>query len=125
LYIELSRVDHKLGFCDIGAANAHRALILIKAGRGMDKKTYPKKLGAYVCTCVGFKLGLKADASDPTFTELEELHVKASRELLHNLLGSGAFWEGLMQAREVLKLFPGDEELVKTRSNLKDAFESN
>jgi hypothetical protein len=120
-YIHLSKIDHKLGFCDIGTANAHRALILIKAGLCIDKQTYPCHLGEDVCSCIAPQLDKKSKIT--VTSALKVLHVQALRQLLYNLLGSGAFWEGLSEAKDALTLFPDDKELVETRRQLKEGFE--
>jgi hypothetical protein len=55
--------------------------------------------------------------------ELEDLYVKAHRELLNGLLESAAFWDGLREAEKALKLFPKDVDTLETRDYLKDGFE--
>lgn len=56
--------------------------------------------------------------------ELEDLQRQAFCQLLRNLLGVGAFWDGLLAANDALKLFPRDVDLHDLKTELKDAFET-
>lgn len=121
LYIDLSCLDSKLGFCDIGAANGYRALILIQAGLNIGEKIYPHSLGFKVRRSIAKRI----EPGTPCIIvdELQRLHINAYRELLQGLLGSGAFWEGLLEAKKALKLFPNDADLLESRRCLKSGFE--
>jgi hypothetical protein len=119
-YIELSKVDNKLGFSDIGAANAYRALILVRAGLSIDKNTHPKSLGDDVRNCMTSRTDVGSGAR--VLRRLKILHLKALKELLFSLLESGAFWEGLLEAKKALALFPTDKVLIDTEIKLRDGF---
>lgn len=120
LYIQLSGADHKLGFCDIGAGNAYRALTLIKAGLDIDKHLNPTDL--YLCVFHHF--GQMRIPPSKIIYALRDLYRKALTELLHNLLGSAALWDGLIQGREALKQFPHEADLKQSMLYLKETFEN-
>jgi hypothetical protein len=56
--------------------------------------------------------------------ELQDVHVKAYRELLNALLDTAAFWDGLVLAKRVLRksMFPKDAELLETSDLIKSGF---
>src|ERR1700710_1534787 len=87
LYIDLCRVDSKLGFCDIALANAHRGLILIQAAIGM---AYNPRFGPSVRRVVSQKL--RTTSPLVIDEELWDLHIKMYREFLNGFLGTAAFW---------------------------------
>jgi hypothetical protein len=55
--------------------------------------------------------------------ELKGLHLQAYRELLNGMLGAACFWDGLLEAKGALQLFPNDPEILELRQHLKDGFE--
>ncbi|KAE9364674.1 hypothetical protein N431DRAFT_354695 [Stipitochalara longipes BDJ] len=120
-YIDLSSVDSKLGFTDIGAANAHRCLVLIEAALKVNTfLQYPRELGILVHEAISRRLG--TDSPMIIADEVTNLHLQAYQELVNGLLGCGALWDGLVQAKAGLKRFPRDPELLEMQGDLKTAF---
>jgi hypothetical protein len=109
LYIDLAGVDNELGFCDIAAANAHKALTLVKCGLSDSRILYPNipDLKDNVRTTLG-KRTLRA-SEILIDDELDHLRLQAYRALLKALVGCAAFHEALfVVAKEALKLYPRD-----------------
>ncbi|KAK6581905.1 hypothetical protein PZA11_005602 [Diplocarpon coronariae] len=117
-YIELGLVDVKLGFSDIAAGNAHRALVLIEAALNPD--TEFSGIRSHVHEFFRFKFsGYSALAVSD---ELSHIRRDAYRVLLSGLVGSAAFWDGLVVAREARKLYPDDIEIAELQVDLRDGF---
>ncbi|KAK2623909.1 hypothetical protein QTJ16_006543 [Diplocarpon rosae] len=117
-YIELGLVHVKLGFSDIAAGNAHRALLLIEAALNPDTQ-FPD-IRSHVHEFFRFKFsGYSALAVSD---ELSHIRRDAYRVLLSGLVGSAAFWDGLVVAREARKLYPDDIEIAELQADLKDGF---
>jgi hypothetical protein len=114
-------VDSKLGFTDTGAANAHRAKVLIEAALSVNTfLQFPTDLGAFVHDAIGKRLRTKSSCiiSD----EIGSLLLQTYQELVHGLLGCADFWNGLVQVKAGLKRFPRDPELLEMQEALKTAF---
>lgn len=120
LYIDLARVDLKLGFCDIGVANAHKAIILLEAALHITKDHYPRALPDIVRTFVAKKV--QSQSTYVIDDELQNARLKAYRELLYGFLGCGAYWDGIIEAKKALKEFPGDNDLLETQNQLMEGF---
>jgi hypothetical protein len=121
LRIDISSVDSKLGFTDTGAANAHRAMILIEAALKVNTfLQYPRNLGVLVHNAIGKRLG--TDSPIIIAEEMTSLQLQAYQELVNSLLGCGALWDGLVQVKAGLKRFPRDPELLEMQGELKTAF---
>jgi hypothetical protein len=50
------------------------------------------------------------------------MHVKTYRELLQGLLHCAAFWDGMLVAKEALKVFPKDAEILDYNDKLAQGF---
>jgi hypothetical protein len=50
------------------------------------------------------------------------MHVKTYRELLQGLLHSAAFWDGMLVAKDALKVFPKDAEILDYNHELAQGF---
>lgn len=116
LYIDLSRVDTKLGFCDIALANAFRGLILVKAGL-----TPSNRFSSAVRNVIFRKIQVLSPIIIDD--ELTDIHLKLSREYINGFLGTSCYWDGLVKVKEALHSFPGDAELLEMRHVLKESFE--
>ena len=119
--LDLSSVDSKLGFTDIGAGNAHRSLVLIEAALQVNTyQQYPTNLGTLVHEAIGKRLR----TSSPTIItdEIQSLYQQTYGELVNSLLGCADFWDGLIQVKAGLKRFPNDPELLEMQGELKTAF---
>ncbi|KAF4625404.1 hypothetical protein G7Y89_g12763 [Cudoniella acicularis] len=121
LYITLCAIDNDLGFTDISAANAYRALILIECGLNITLFLSFADLGEKVRAALATRL--HTSSAIIIEDELEDLRKQAYRELLEGLLGCGAFWDGLKEAKKALQLAPTDPAILKSRHNLKLGFE--
>jgi hypothetical protein len=106
----------------MGAGNAHRALILIEAGPKLKPAcSYPLNLGDEVRKSVARRL--QSSSGLTLQDELDRLHAKAYSELLNGLMGCGAFWDGLIEAKTALTFFPNDVDLLDSRDCLKLGFQ--
>ncbi|RDW84865.1 hypothetical protein BP6252_02455 [Coleophoma cylindrospora] len=123
-WIELCQCCLTLGFADIAAAAAHKALILIKASLNLDHGcegiVYPSNLEILTKMTLGERLHTRS----PTIIEeeLKNLLLICYSGLLSSLLACGTFWEGLRAAKEALSIFPKDVDLLETRNMLRDYF---
>lgn len=54
--------------------------------------------------------------------ELSDLHLKMYREYINAFLGMASFWDGLIEVREALRLFPRDPDLLGMCHLLKQGF---
>ncbi|KAH8805753.1 hypothetical protein F5884DRAFT_457794 [Xylogone sp. PMI_703] len=120
-YLELSRCDCKLGFTDIGVASAHKALLLIEAGLGIDTENpLPDTWRKSVIKCMKFRLC--GSSSTIINDELQYLHLDTYLQLLRGFLGCAAYWDGLLLVKKALKLFPKHGELLEIQQILSESF---
>ena len=68
------------------------------------------------------RVGIRYGSEIIIIDELKTLQLDAYRLILDNLLACGAFWDGMLLAREALKVFPDNVELKDTQQILVDAF---
>jgi hypothetical protein len=121
LLIDLSAVESKLGFTDTGAANAHKALVLVEAALNVNTfLQHPRDLGTLVYEAISKRLGTESPVI--IADEITSLNLQTYRELVNGLLGCADFWDGLVQAKAGLNRFPRDAELLEMRGDLKTAF---
>lgn len=117
VYLELVRVDSKLGFCDIALANSYRAILL--AAAAIEKTTQP-----YLCEAVRdcTSKRLKTKSTVIIEDELEMLQLKLYREYVNSFLGVAAFFDGMREVKKALVFFPEDHELLEMEQVLINAF---
>lgn len=131
LYIELALVEARLGFSDIAASNAYRALVLIESV--FSPHPHPLKPQPGPPTPRSFSTLRKAVSTFlshkyPTHgplamkDEIAHLHVQAYQALLTGLVGSAAFWDGLIEAEKARALYPHDAHLAELQADLKAGF---
>ncbi|KAI9047159.1 hypothetical protein LZ554_008613 [Drepanopeziza brunnea f. sp. 'monogermtubi'] len=115
-WIELAQVDTRLGFLDIAAANAHRALLLVEAALQQPIS----ELGMHVYNALAFRH--PGSGIETLQDELSYLHRQAYIMLLVGLVGSAAFWDGLVEAKKARKLYPDDTGIAELQDDLKSGF---
>ncbi len=91
LWLDLSDLDAKLGFTDIGTASAYRALLMAEAALDPNKVTFPATLSNLVRTQMKLKLGTVSPFI--IAEELNALLLAAYRAVLYCLAGTGAYWD--------------------------------
>ena len=94
---------------------------MIEAGLKIRKATYPTNLGKQVRQALG-KKGNGFNSLLPVYDELNSMHFKAYRELLQGLLDCAAFWDGMLVAKDALKVFPNDAEILDYNHKLAQGF---
>lgn len=120
-YIELASVDNKLGFCDIGAGNGYRALVLCQAGLGTYKrKVHPPNLGQLVRNSVC--LVLNTSSSYFIDSELNGMQLQAYKALLLGISGCSAFYDGCLWAEGAVKKYPNDPDLQEIVQDLRSGY---
>ena len=120
LYLDYAQLLNKIGFTDIGAAAAHRALILIEGLLNRDRVLYPKVRD----TLIRRLQHTNRESFIPNMinNEAQTLHLQAYRTCLDGLIGCACFWEGLTVAKKALELWPRDTDLMESRQLLKEGF---
>jgi hypothetical protein len=124
-YIHLAALDNVLGFCDIAAANAHKALTLVKCGLSEpeSKSIYPSlpTIKVEVRNTIGKRSLTTAEII--INDELYHLRLLAYRSLLEALCGCAAYYEALfVVAKRALSLYPYDDELDHFRMIAKGGY---
>lgn len=119
-YIEISTSLNRIGFTDVAAGYANRALILIRAGLGIERVACIPRLARKVIRA----MEIRHRVSTPLIIENELMvaHAGAYLALLDGLMGCSAYWDGLMVAKEALAHFPGHLDIMDMRSVLLDNF---
>ncbi|KAL3423099.1 Wd tetratricopeptide repeat domain-containing protein [Phlyctema vagabunda] len=117
-WVDLANVYQTLGFSEISAATAYKALILCRVGKGIkiDGPFYPTKLPLLVRELYSNMYrthGLSLLQSLMTVP-----HILAMRALLSALMSCASYYEGWMIATEATKELPGRTEFL----NWKRAF---
>ncbi|KAL5315630.1 hypothetical protein ACEPPN_016499 [Leptodophora sp. 'Broadleaf-Isolate-01'] len=129
--LTLSIIYGQLGFSDVAAGTAYRALILIEAAMRIATMSLPTnnlivaapvypQLDALANTLIHTKY--KGFGPHALEDELQNLHRQAFQILLAGLLGTATNWEGLIIVKAALKLYPQDTELKELQDDLKIAF---
>ena len=119
-YLDYAGLVNKIGFTDIGAAAAHRALILIEDFLNKVPEIYAQVQKAIIARLQPRPTG--PFSPNIIEDEAQTLHLHAYRHLLNGLLGCACFWEGLKVAKKALEKWPNDHELLESRQWLKEGF---
>ncbi|CAG8961153.1 hypothetical protein HYFRA_00002696 [Hymenoscyphus fraxineus] len=118
-YADLAAVYNQLGFTDVGTANAYKAILLTECALSDSATSYPSL--PYLRTEVLNFMSAKhwTNSIRRIDHELNDIRSYAYRELLYGLMYCGAFWEGLVEARKALKLYPHDQVIKGFVQDLK------
>lgn len=122
-YVEIGTSLNRIGFTDIGAGYVNRALILIRAGLGLEKLAYIPGIKKRVIKAMQHRLGGFSQSKLIIEDELNSTYIEAYLTLLDSLMGCSAYWDGLLVAKEALDLFPGHPDILEMRDVLKNGLQ--
>lgn len=122
ILLDFSALFNRIGFSDMGAGYAHRALILIKAALKIkqEESKYIPKLAEHVFSAMsGRMLGASKLVIED---ELKNYHAEGYIALLDGLRGCEAYWEAMTVSNTALKLFPDNTDILEHRDQIKVIF---
>jgi len=112
VYVELSYADFNLGFHDVAVASAYKAILLVEAALSTGLKRFPLQVDLRIEVQKAVIKAIQTYHPNVILVEIEDTQRKAYRALLNGLLGCGAFWDGLVEAKKALRRYPGKSYLV-------------
>lgn len=121
-YANLASAYNQLGFTDIAASNAYKAILLVECALYDSTTSYPSLPYLRENILTFMRLMLVTNSRCRIDDQLNEIRAYAYRELLFALKYSGAFWDGLLEGKKAKELYPGDRRILNLMDELRDNY---
>lgn len=116
-WLHLSDIYFDLCFSELHVSCGYNALVLSNSALMMENNKFGRKIRGIVSR------RLSVQSMIIVVTSLSACRLNAYRSILRGLSDCGAYWNGLMEARKALLLYPKDEHLLHLQNSLKKDFE--